>query len=39
MIDTRNQVKIPHAVNEELLSKFFHLIRLRMNKIQKNQNW
>jgi hypothetical protein len=25
MIDTRNQVKIPHTVNEELLNKFFHI--------------
>ena len=37
MIDARNQVKIPHAVNEELLSKFFHLFLLEIEKDTTNQ--
>jgi hypothetical protein len=35
MIDTRYQIKITHAVNEELLSNFFHPIFLFSNKVQK----
>jgi hypothetical protein len=37
MIDTRYKVKIPHAVNEELLHKFFHLFLLEIEKDTTNQ--
>lgn len=37
MIDASYQVKIPHAVNEELLYYFFHLFHLEIEKDTTNQ--